>query len=272
MSREFLEAQTGYGFQRKIYYRDTVNSTNTWAAEQARHGAEEGTVYIADSQTSGRGRAEATWESPQGVNLYFSLILRPKNQTPETFSPFPLVVAKSLHEAVAGYIPGTLRKNLKVKWPNDLGFVSGDGFYRKIAGVLIEPTLEAGRFKWVVCGIGVDVNWMEIPDPLSGIVSSLALILGHPVDRVQLLADILLVLEREYRKFSVEGPREAIAYCNQHHLLTGQTVVVAAKSTSDETPRVGKALKILPDGKLEVSFEGKGIQPVYFGDVSIKPR
>ncbi len=120
----------------------TIDSTNTWVLEQARAGAPEGLVAVADHQTAGRGRLGRVWEAPAGANLLLTVLLRPAVVSYRSLACVALA-ARDACAAVAGVTPD-------VKWPNDL-LVGG----AKLAGVLAE-TDGAGA---VAVGIGLNVAW-----------------------------------------------------------------------------------------------------------------
>ena len=113
---EVLPFLTGNRFGRKLFYHPVTASTNILAKALAVDGAPEGGVVVADSQTGGRGRMGRIWASPSGVNLYFSLILRPG--VPSIRVPqLTLLVAAAIHQALS-----TLSSDLAtmIKWPNDI--------------------------------------------------------------------------------------------------------------------------------------------------------
>lgn len=128
---------------------EEVDSTNRWLLDEARRGAPEGLVAVADHQTAGRGRLGRTWEAPPGANLLMSVLLRPCE------GPAPLAVDR-LHlvtaaVALAGRAAARSVAGVEamLKWPNDL--LVGEA---KLAGVLAESALPA-----VVVGIGLNVGW-----------------------------------------------------------------------------------------------------------------
>src|SRR5260370_74869 len=88
----------GVRLGRPLIYFPSLDSTNTYAVEQARAGAAEGTLVTTDDQTAGRGRVGRAWRSLPGQQLALSVILRPR------FPPHFLVMAVSLAvvEAIAG--------------------------------------------------------------------------------------------------------------------------------------------------------------------------
>jgi BirA family biotin operon repressor/biotin-[acetyl-CoA-carboxylase] ligase len=159
-----------------VRFFDELGSTNSELVEDARAGAPEGLVIVADHQTAGRGRLGRTWSAEPGTALLVSALLRP----PLPISEVPVVLmAAGLAacdgvEAAAGFRP-------KLKWPNDL--VVGD---RKLAGLLAERDGEA-----LVVGVGCNVNWDGFPPDLADAATSCNLEAGHPVDRDRLLTAFL---------------------------------------------------------------------------------
>jgi BirA family transcriptional regulator, biotin operon repressor / biotin---[acetyl-CoA-carboxylase] ligase len=168
---------------------ETIGSTNTYLLGEARAGAAEGTVAVADHQTAGRGRLGRTWTAPPGTSLLVSVLLRPTHLASErrylTTAAFALAASQAC-ETVAGFIP-------ELKWPNDL--LAGD---RKLAGILAETERDA-----VVIGMGINVG----SAPPGGVsVDELA---GHPVDRGELLAATLEAFEGWYRDPDPQGVMSA---------------------------------------------------------------
>lgn len=134
-------------FGRPLFYYDEVSSTNDVLREKASAGAPEGCVVIAGAQSAGRGRRGRQWLSVPGKGVYFSLLLRPRWPADET--PF---VSFFSALAVARALEGLQIGGVKLKWPNDVLVKD-----KKIAGVLIEPRISAGRVEFIVVGIGINV-------------------------------------------------------------------------------------------------------------------
>lgn len=164
-------------------YADTCPSTQELA-----RGLPHGGVAACELQTAGRGRLGRGWESPRAKGVLFSLALEPRTAAAQ-LAPFSLVVA----EAIASVLDDAAR----VRWPNDV--VVDD---RKLAGTLLE--LRAGR---LIVGVGVNANLTsaELPDTARVSPTSLLLLRGSPVDRPQLLADLLAAIEQRYALFEHEG-------------------------------------------------------------------
>src|SRR2546423_688195 len=127
----------------QLLHFDTLGSTNTEAADQARRGAPEGLTIVANEQTAGRGRQGRVWISPKGAGAYFSTILRPQIE-PRDLTLIPLIAAVAVHEV--------LRKvfmiEADIKWPNDV-LVNE----KKICGILCE-TVETPVGLAVIVGVG----------------------------------------------------------------------------------------------------------------------
>ena len=171
-------------------YHEQVASTNAEARSLAIDGASEGTVVIAESQTAGRGRLGRRWSSPAGQGLLFSVVLRPT--LPMSGVHLLTLVAGC---AAARAIESIAGVPASIKWPNDLFL--GD---RKVGGILMEIAGERDAVDWVVAGIGINVNTElgELPVTLSRNAGSLKLASGTAVDRSELLARLLLLLDVEY--------------------------------------------------------------------------
>ena len=169
-------------------YADVAPSTQQMLAADEGEGA----IAVAEEQTEGRGRLGHRWEAPAGTSVLVSVLLRPAVE-PARLPELSLVAGGAVAEAiveVTGIEP-------TIKFPND---VLIDG--RKVAGILAESS--EGR---VVLGIGVNVNQSreQLPDDTQTEPTSLRVELGEPVNRVQLLAAILLQLERGYDAWVATG-------------------------------------------------------------------
>ncbi len=168
-------------------YAESTPSTQRMLAEDEAEGA----VAVAEEQTEGRGRLGRNWEAPAGTSVLVSVLLLPAvaaSKLPELSLVAGGAVAEAILE-VTGIEPA-------IKFPNDL-LIGG----RKVAGILAESS--EGR---VVLGIGVNANQTreQLPAKAQTEPTSLRLELGEPVSRLQLLAAILLQLERAYDAWVTE--------------------------------------------------------------------
>jgi BirA family biotin operon repressor/biotin-[acetyl-CoA-carboxylase] ligase len=182
--------------QKVISFTET-DSTNVQARRIAEEGGIEGTVVVADQQNSGRGRLGRRWESPSGVNLYCSILLRPQipvQQAPQLTFLSAVTVVETLKEVC--------QLTAEVKWPNDI-LVNG----AKISGLLNEMSAETEQIHFVILGVGINLNMTasQFPDGLNYPATSVLLETGNPVDRLVFLRAFLQRLDLYYAEFLQEG-------------------------------------------------------------------
>ena len=197
---------------RTYEYLASCASTNDEVAGRAAAGAEHGLLVAAEQQTGGRGRRGRQWHSPEGENLYFSILLRaalPARQA----APLTLLAGAALAHALSslGFSP-------RLKWPNDVLLDTPDGL-RKVAGILTEMSSEGERIRHVVLGVGINVNVASFPDQLAKIATSLRLVRGAVASRGALLAAFVNALEPILDDFLANGPTGGLASWNRHALL-----------------------------------------------------
>jgi BirA family biotin operon repressor/biotin-[acetyl-CoA-carboxylase] ligase len=190
---------------RQIVYFETIGSTNDVAASLAGARSSEGTVVIADAQTSGRGRRGRSWFSPPAAGLYMSVVLAPAKArvNPERATALltlaaGVALAESV-ERVTGLRPA-------IKWPNDLLVER-----RKLAGILAEGVAlpSTAALQAVVLGFGINVMPAAYPPELASRVTSLESELGRNVDRAAVCAESLAALATRYDDL-IEGRYDAI--------------------------------------------------------------
>jgi BirA family transcriptional regulator, biotin operon repressor / biotin---[acetyl-CoA-carboxylase] ligase len=177
-------------FGKEICHYFKVGSTNAVALEAADAGAAEGTVFVAEEQTAGRGRGTHSWHSAKSAGIYCSVILRPQLAPADV-----LILSLAVGIAVSGAvreISSGVRTDLR--WPNDI-LIDG----KKFCGILTEMAAEATRVRHIVVGIGINVNQTSFPPELQSQATSLRLATGADWSRVELTAALLKSLYREYR-------------------------------------------------------------------------
>ncbi len=190
----------GSAFSRNIHHYYKIGSTNSVALEAAAAGAPEGSVFVAEQQTAGRGRGNHSWHSQRSSGIYCSVILRPGIPPSEA-----LVVSLAAGLAAQAAIQSQ-KVPVDLKWPNDL-MITG----KKIGGILIEMAAEATRVRHIVVGVGINVNQTSFPSELQMTATSLRLATGMTWSRVELCAALLKSLDQEYRALMERpGARESI--------------------------------------------------------------
>jgi len=178
-----------------IHHYFSIGSTNTEAMNAAAAGEAEGTVFLAEEQTAGRGRGGHTWDSGPSVGIYCSMILRPQ-LSPADALLLSLMAGISVAEAVGK----TTGMHPDLRWPNDV-LLNG----KKFCGILTEMNAEATRVRYVVVGIGINVNHALFPAELESIATSLRLESGRDWSRVELTAALLKSLDAAYRTLVETG-------------------------------------------------------------------
>jgi BirA family biotin operon repressor/biotin-[acetyl-CoA-carboxylase] ligase len=182
-------------FSSQIQHYFRIGSTNVAAMAAAAAGEPEGGVFFAEQQTAGRGRGGNSWESGPSDGIYCSVILRPQ------LSPADgLLLSLIAGIAVAEAVEETTGLHPDLRWPNDVLIEE-----RKFCGILTEMNAEATRVRYVVVGIGVNVNQASFAPDLEPIATSLRLAGGHEWSRVQVAAALLESLDAWYRRLSIGG-------------------------------------------------------------------
>ena len=182
---------------RRIEYYSTIGSTNDIASARAASGDHEGAVFVADAQTSGRGRRGRTWFSPPGAGLYVSTILTPARSRNGERATLLTTLAAGV--ALVEGIRQATGLAAALKWPNDLAVGR-----RKLAGILAE-----GAGDGIVLGYGINVTSAQYPPDLIDRVTSLESELGRAADRPRVFAETLCALSRRYDDL-LEGRFDAI--------------------------------------------------------------
>jgi BirA family transcriptional regulator, biotin operon repressor / biotin---[acetyl-CoA-carboxylase] ligase len=176
-------------FDEHLHHFYKIGSTNTSAMAAAAEGAPEGSVFLAEEQLAGRGRGANSWQSPRSTGIYCSVVVRP-TLPPSEVLVLSLAAGLAVRAAIQ-YVNS--RVTAELKWPND---VLIDG--KKVCGILTEMNAEATRVRYIVVGIGINVNQASFPKELHA--TSLRLETGSEWSRVELVAALLKSLDHEYRQ------------------------------------------------------------------------
>lgn len=236
---------------RQLHHYPSLTSTMEAAKKVAGEEVAEGTVVIADEQTSGRGRLGRAWLSPKG-SLAMSIILKPSvSSLPQLVMISSLAVVRAIRK-VAGL-------EAQIKWPNDV-LIKG----KKVCGILIESEVKGDRVNFAIIGIGVNVNI----DPsafaeISPLATSLSHELGKEVSKAELAGALLCELERLYLEAQAGVPihREW-----QAHMDTlGRWIQVRA----GESVERGKAETVTEHGNLILRRANGSLAEIIVGDVTV---
>jgi BirA family biotin operon repressor/biotin-[acetyl-CoA-carboxylase] ligase len=245
-------------FGRRTFFSREATSTNDWGKELARLGVEEGTVVVAETQTSGHGRLGRQWVSPKG-GLWFSVVLRPELSPSEAVG---LVFMAGL--SVAEVLHRKYGLKVETKWPNDV-LVNG----KKICGVLVEMSTIGTKVSFVIVGVGINANFdveQSFSEPLLAGATSLKEELGRKVRLERLLGDLLEELENAYDQ-SVNGISSAtMEKWKSYAGFIGRKV----KVTTEDGKISGLALDVNREGALILKLTNGRTRHFFVGDISMK--
>jgi BirA family biotin operon repressor/biotin-[acetyl-CoA-carboxylase] ligase len=194
---ELITACSPSKFGRNIHLYYSIGSTQSEAHRLVSKGAGHGTLVIAETQTSGRGRLGRIWHSPPGLGVWMSLVIEPQLSLP--FAPqITLLTAVALCRTIRRNYP----LDIGIKWPNDLLIGS-----KKVSGILVESSGEDERVRYMVIGVGIGCNLQtgDYPLELQDKATSLLIETGTRIDRTQLISNFLQQFEELYELYLEQG-------------------------------------------------------------------
>lgn len=242
----------------RMFWYDTVTSTNDVLKQMAIAGEEEGAVVVAESQTKGRGRLARNWFSPMGQGLYVSILLRPRLVLRQT-GILPILAAA----AVARSIDRLYSVRPQIKWPNDI-LLRG----RKLAGILCECQVKSASL-FVILGIGINMHLQqeEFPADLRNHSISLKTVKEKQIDKHLLLQAILKDMNRLYPTINGESEkiiRQWLKYCGH---LNCEVVV-----TQTDLQITGNFKGITKNGAALIELPTSEIITVENGEFSLQEK
>lgn len=233
-----------------------IGSTNDYAMELAAGGAPHGTLVIAEEQTRGKGRLARTWVSRPHLGIYVSIVLT---------NPLPLLEAHHstmiASVSLSEILEMTFGIPARIKWPNDI-LVNG----RKITGILTEMQSDQDYTRFLVIGIGINVNHEphDMEGPFRYPATSLAIESGRPVRRKDLLIAFLRRFENHYDKYLKEGFSTFLPRVEQLSAVLNKKIrIVCGKNEI-----TGKAIGFTPEGGLRIRNEKGKEEVVWAGDIT----
>ncbi len=254
----------------KIYYYDEIDSTNIKARTLGEEGALHGTLVVSDRQVAGKGRRGRTWESPKGMSIYMTLLLRPEIAPPKA-SMLTLVMAQSVAEgieqvttdtSIAEVNSCTANTAIGIKWPNDIVMNR-----KKVCGILTEMSTEIDYINYVVIGVGINVNQKVFEGELADKATSLLIESGDMVKRAALIAAIMERFEENYAIFlkteDLSGIRDAY-----NHMLVNRGREVRILEPGNEYNAHSAGINKL--GELVVTTEDGEEKHIFAGEVSVR--
>jgi len=242
-------------FGKRFYHFFKTDSTNRIAMELGYAGEPEGAVVLAEEQTGGRGRAGRSWHSERGTGIYATLLLRPR-LAPVHAPLLTMLAGISARSA----IQAQTELRVELKWPNDLLL---DGL--KVGGILTEMHAEPSLVRFVVIGIGINVNQEKFPAEISSLATSLRKVSGRTHSRLEILVRLLSQFESDYNRFLREGPPYVVErFQLESDFASGKRVRVETGMES----YLGISSGLSPEGLLLVKKDDGRLMTVIAGDVT----
>jgi len=242
-------------FGKRIYHFFKTDSTNLVALELGHAGEPEGAVVVAEEQTAGRGRAGRAWHSEHAAGIYATLLLRPR-LAPVQAPLLTMMAGLSAHAAIQAQTGLTV----DLKWPNDL-LING----KKVGGILTEMHAEPGQIRFVIVGIGLNVNQEKFAGELGAIATSLRLETGKTQSRLELLVRLLREFENDYNQFLREG---AASITKKFVAISSYAQGRRVRVTNGTESFAGTTAGLGPEGLLQVRRDDGAVVTVIAGDVT----
>ena len=242
---------------KRAYYFDTIDSTQNFAIKIASNPKENGTVIISNKQTKGKGRLGRHWYSPPG-GIWLSIILQPNFDISIT-TLFPIAASLALTNAIGK----TTGKKTELKWPNDVT-IKG----KKVAGMLIDVSVESNKIENLVLGVGINfqINHIQLEKKLRntenfyGVTSLIEK--SEDANPILLVKIFLNELEEIFELLKQGKKNIVIRNWTKKSSTIGKNVTL---STTDGKIK-GKAIKLDNDGALIIK-NNKKYQRILSGDL-----
>ena len=238
-----------------------TKSTNLTAKEAGERESEKnisrGMLFVADKQTAGVGRRGRSWESPGGENIYMSLLFKPEIE-PAKAPMLTLVMAVAVAEGLAKVCGA----EAQIKWPNDIILNK-----KKVCGILTEMALSGTGMKYVVIGVGINVNQKEFVPELKDKATSLSLEFSQEFDRKNIISSVLEEFYKYYDGFLRAGDLSYLQETYNQMLVNRDKQVVIHEPGNEYEAR---ALGINEQGELVVELSDGSRQNIYAGEVSVR--
>ena len=240
---------------KRIYYFDSMDSTQNFAVEIAPNRKENGTVVISKKQTEGMGRLKRKWKSPVG-GIWLSVIVHPKFSTSQ-ITLVPIATSLALHKAVEK----VLGIKPMLKWPNDLTLKK-----KKVAGILLDTSIQSNKIEFLVLGVGI--NFKIKPRNLEKLLKKtpnfygVSTLVEKNEKPLPLVKQFLYELENIFQMINSGSNKKIVTEWTKRSSTIGKNVSVI----TDDGRFNGKAIKLDIDGGLIIT-RGKKTKKLFVGDV-----
>lgn len=211
---EIIPLLTTERLGRNIVCVHETESTNTLAKKE--NHMPDGTLFVADIQTAGRGRRGKRWESCSTGGLWMSVLLKP-DIAPESLSCLTLAAGLAVCKALRR-LTGA---EVMIKWPNDIVLEK-----KKLCGMLCEMSCEVDTVSYAVCGIGINLNTEKFDGEIGKIACSVKGVMGITLSRSTVCAEVLNCFEPLYTEYLSGNLKKIIAEYKKYCITLGKNVTV----------------------------------------------
>jgi BirA family biotin operon repressor/biotin-[acetyl-CoA-carboxylase] ligase len=240
---------------KKVYYFNTIDTTQNFAMEIVTRNNTNGAIIIAKKQTGGRGRMKRKWKSPVG-GIWMSIIIHPKFGVSST-TLVPIAISLALCIA----IEKTLKIKPELKWPNDVTLKG-----KKVAGVLVDASIVSNEIEYMIIGVGI--NFKIKPTELTNTIKKtpnfygVTTLVKKDVNSLPLLHQFLYELENVFQMIDSMHIKKIVNQWTKRSSTIGRNVSIITGNGRIN----GKAVKIDDDGALIIS-KGKMFKKILAGDI-----
>jgi BirA family biotin operon repressor/biotin-[acetyl-CoA-carboxylase] ligase len=241
---------------KRVYYFDTIDTTQNFAMKIASKNNENGTVVISKKQTIGRGRMKRKWKSPAG-GIWMSIIIHPRFDV-----SYATLVPLATSLALCMAIEKILKIKPELKWPNDIT-IKG----KKVAGILVDASIVSNVIENIVLGIGI--NFKIKPRKLTSTIKKtpnfygVTTLVKKKEKALPLVQQFLYELENVFQLINSKQIKKIKNEWTKRSSTIGKNVSIITNNGN----RNGKAIKIDNDGALMIS-NGKNIERIFVGDIT----
>lgn len=243
-----------------IHY-NRVTSTNTLLKEMllSEQPISHFTVISADYQLSGRGQRENRWESEEGANILFSLLLSPIGLPATDAFAISRIVSVAIAKWLSRYVT-----DVSIKWPNDIYCCD-----KKICGILIENSIMGSNLSSAIVGVGININQTHFSEYIQNPIS-LALITGSIYKTDDMLYELLGEIEQQYNRYFNGGEEELnLQYHNMLFRLNtpAKYKIKTLSASNDVVVCYAEIIGVEPNGCLMLKFDDGTVCSYAFKEV-----
>jgi len=247
-----IKPNTEFIAQNVVYYKK-IDSTNISAYNTE---CEDGTLFVAETQTAGKGRMGRSWVSQKGCGIWMSIALMP-NTMPQHINTITLASGLALCEA----LNQIYNLPFKIKWPNDIVVNK-----KKLCGILTESKTQNGKITKIIVGIGINVNQKSFPEEIKDMATSLFIQTGKKSFRAKIINVFAEIFEHYYNMVLNGNTAEIIEKYKKLCVNINMDVV----ATKNNEQIKGKVIDICHTGDLIIKKEDGTTLNINSGEVSVR--